>query len=133
MGHRVVAADLDEHRVRLLSSGTTVIEVLSRLHCVVADADRTLPFDRAFDLALVVHFVSLPTLKCIGSVLRPGGYLIFESFGSQGSNWRQLPSPGQIANVLAREFEILQLRERLVGPTKSEAATVRLFARRRTL
>jgi hypothetical protein len=79
----------------------------------------------------MVHFVSANVIRRTKPVIRRGGYLIFESFGAQGENWRGLPAPGCMANELADGFELLDYRERPAGPTGTEAAAVRFIARLR--
>jgi hypothetical protein len=99
---------------------------------VRANATVDLPFrESSFDLVLVVHFVADGLIGRIGPLLRGGGYLLIETYGGHGANWMALPQPGQMRDELACRFEIIDYRERLVGPTRTEAASVKFVARRR--
>lgn len=129
LGHSVTGVDMDETRARALARFAREDRSVAAL---VADATHTLPFRAgSFDLVLVVHFVPPELVKLTTPILRPSGYLIVETFGGNGGNWRTLPPPGRFRAELGGAFDILEYQERLVGPTKSEAVSVKLVARKR--
>ncbi len=131
LGHRVVSVDVDEKRLvhaaviwdhEQRTSGT--------LAHVVADARHDLPFPAdAFDLVLVVHYVSDRIIEAVCPLIRRGGLLLYETFGAQGDNWKDLPLAGATASRL-RDFEILDLRERPVQRSACVAVTVKMLARK---
>lgn len=95
---------------------------------LVADIEHSLPFAPAcFDLVLVVHYVSDTVLGKAREVLRPGGYLVFETFDARGENWRALPRVKSTAKALMTGFDTLVIRERAVGPDASREV-VRVLA-----
>jgi SAM-dependent methyltransferase len=122
LGHQVVAADLEPDGLKH-ARGPDCLPV-------VLDATRDLPFPPStFDLVLVVHFLAPRLIERAAAVLRPGGHLLLESFGGQGENWRALPAEGEMRAALQGHFELRDYVERLVGPTRSEAVSVRFLAR----
>jgi SAM-dependent methyltransferase len=130
LGYHVVGVDIDEGRLARAKSLST--RERERTRWVVANIERTLPLRGAiFDLVVVVHYVSPNILGAAASALKPGGYLIFETFDARGGNWQALPRKDEVSEFLFRRFEIVQLRERHVGP-KATRAVVRALARRRS-
>jgi len=128
-GHEVVCADNDQDRVRAVSKSARH-RGLDSLHCVVADAERELPFaDASFDLVIVVHYVSATIIASIHRVVRPNGYLIYETFGLQGNNWLSLPKPGEMRQRLASGFALINYKERAATTRKHDVVAVKLLAR----
>lgn len=131
LGYDVVGIDIDMAslvammtRDRQPGAG----EVLS----VKADARNSLPFcPRSFGLALIIHFVSDGIIPAVGALIAPGGYLIYETFGSNGGNWLQLQNPGEAKKAAAAEFDILAYEERPAVRPGVRAAAVKLFARKK--
>ena len=125
IGLRVVAADLD---IATLHSSANIEPGLMR---VQLDANRDLPFlPGIFDLAIVVHPHTLGLLATVPLIVRPGGYLILETFGAHGHNWRRLPRPGEVSDRLSSDFEILEYAERRVH-NEPPAVTVKALFRKR--
>lgn len=128
LGHDVVALDIDLERVCATNAlkapqGTVLAQV--------GDVETGLPFPQSsFDAALVIHYVSKSVVVQVGRVLKPGGYLIFETFGGQGDNWTALPKPGEIRRQNENKFELMIYRETLVGPNQ-DAVSVKMLARKR--
>ena len=117
LGYEVVAVDIDSKRVL-----ETKRKTRARADCLIADADADLPFRAsAFDVVLIVHFFSRRLLSEAIRVLRPGGYLIFETFGAQGQNWRSLPNRGEVRGLLCAEFCHAKVGERPAGPNANRA------------
>jgi len=128
MGFTVVALDIDPARVAVTNGASAGSGTIS---AVTGDAAAGLPFERdSFDLAVIVHYVSPRILRDVEAVLRPGGHLVFETFGAQGQNWIDLPKPREVSETLRPGFEILVYRERKAGPD-DQAVSVKLLARKR--
>ena len=65
------------------------------------------------------------------NLLKPGGHLIYETFGAFGGNWRSLPGPGHVRQTLMRQFELEIYREVAVVASAGRAATVKALAQLR--
>lgn len=129
IGHHVTALDIDGDRIKQCQAATGDAPASGSIQCVVANALGPLPFAPAtFDAVVVVHFVAHGLLARVATLLRPGGYLIYETFGGQGQNWRDLPRPGQTRAEIEASFDLLHYHERPAGPDR-QAVAVRLFAR----
>lgn len=116
---QVVAADLD--MIALKSSLYTKSNTLR----VQLDANRSLPFkDGTFDLAVIVHPLSLALLKSVPRLVRTGGYIIFETFSAHGGNWVALPHPGEIATLVTNAVAQIDYREKRVR-NHPDAVTVK--------
>jgi len=99
--------------------------------CVCLDARAELPFtDSSFRLVLIVHYVDKGLLARAARVIAPGGFLIYESYGGQGENWRSLPAHGEVENELSGEFSVIRKCTRPVGPKDGPRENVKLFARK---
>jgi len=129
-GHQVVAVDRDPDCTQEVRSRAENSDCGGRVQCVVADIDKTMPFDIEFDAVLMVHYFSLASLRIVSSAVRPGGHFLFESVPNHGGNWKQLPQGGLVVHELTQRFEILEKDERSVGPADSNAVFIRLLARR---
>lgn len=108
---RVVGADLDAATLADTARG---VPALTRpyVSLVRLDATRPLPFrDSVFDLVLVVHFPLCNLLESITPLIRPGGYLIVETFGAHGQNWASLPRRGLVREMLGQWFQFLEYNE----------------------
>lgn len=129
VGATIIAADIDSKRVYATHSLRTPVMAVN---AVVADCEARLPF-RAdiFDAVVIVHYYSSNFLARAFQVLKVGGHIIFETFGAQGQNWRSLPAIGATREILAPNFDVLILEERIVGPLRANAV-VRSLARRRS-
>lgn len=106
----VVAADLDARLLEL--AGFASPDALR----VVLTTNRPLPFrSDCFDIVAVIHPVSHDFLPMLSLLIRPGGYLVFETFGAQGNNAVALPRAGEIAESVApycRPIRYLEKRTR---------------------
>jgi len=129
-GYQVVAADLDRERVVATQLALVAQTDTAPARCLLADCEAELPFREAvFDMTIIVHYYSADILGMARRTLRPNGYLVFETFGAQGQNWRSLPQAGVIPRILEQGFEVIHLVERLVGPS-SNHAVVRAMAKK---
>jgi SAM-dependent methyltransferase len=135
MGYTVVALDLDHEALNTLDVSPTRQrkgQARERIYPVMADVDRDLPLKtEQLDLAVAVHCSIHNNLEAIKTALRPGGFLIYETFGGHGMNWRELPKAGELQRQLGGQFELLVLQERRVGPLIERSVVVRLLARKR--
>ena len=123
-GYEVVAADLD---VRLLQLVPHAAQGVLR---VVLDATKALPLaPNSFDLIVSIHPVVVSFLAEVPGLLRPGGHLVFETFGAQGKNSRELPQAGEIASAVAPLKPIRYLEK----PTRGmpDRVTVKALFQRR--
>jgi SAM-dependent methyltransferase len=97
--------------------------------CVCLDANVDLPFrDHSFDLVLIVHYVHKGLLSRVARLISPGGFLIYETYGGQGENWRTLPVHGELEEELSPNFSIIKRREAPVGPKNN--VNLKLFAKK---
>lgn len=123
-GYEVVAADLDFHLLRLVPH--TAPGALR----VVLDATKALPLaPGAFDLVVSIHPVIVSFLADVPELLRPGGHLVFETFGAQGKNSQELPRAGDIASAVAALKPIRYL-ERPARGMPDRVTVKALFQRR---
>lgn len=128
--YNVVAIDLDEQRV---TKARDLAQAISQpILWAVADLEQPLPIlPASIDAIVVIHYVSPQAIAAAYNVLKPGGYLIFETFEARGQNWRDLPRPGDIRSLLEQRFEDLLVQERQAGPDEDHVA-VRARGRRRS-
>jgi SAM-dependent methyltransferase len=128
-GFQVVAADLD---LKALLRGVSASRGLnsSKIDPVRLDATKPLPFPPAtFDLVLIAHLQMDSVLRQIDSVLKKDGFLVLETFGGQGENWRSLPRVNEIRGQLEKAFHLLQYVERAVGKAP-DRVTVKAVGRK---
>ena len=128
-GFLVVAADLD---LKALLRGVSASRGPnpSKIVPVRLDATKPLPFPPAtFDLVLVVHLQMDFVLRQVDSVLKKDGFLVLETFGAQGENWRGLPRVNELRSQLEKVFHLSQYRERVVGKAP-DRVTVKAVGRK---
>ena len=129
-GMFVVAFDIDLERLRHTAYQTP--PAASRVARVRGDGRLALPFlINSFELVVAVHLTWAGGIERAALVLKQGGHLMVETFGGQGSNWRDLPCAGALRSELDRTFEVIDYRERAVGPKNADAVAVKLLARKR--
>lgn len=122
-GYEVVAADLNVRLLRLVPHAAP-----GALR-VVLDATKALPLaPGSFDLVVSIHPIVVSFLADVPGLLRPGGHLVFETFGAQGANSRELPQAGDIASAVAPLKPIRYLEK----PTRAmpDRVTVKALFRR---
>jgi hypothetical protein len=71
----------------------------------------------------------LGLVPLLAEALAIGAYAVLESVPGHGQNWRELPSSGALARLLAGRFTVMALTERRVGSPHRRAVTVRAFVR----
>jgi SAM-dependent methyltransferase len=130
-GYSVVAADLSlvllqEARQRAEQTRSPA----GAVSFIQFNAANPLPFaNNTFDLVLVVHFFLPELVRRLSALVRPGGYLILETFGAQGGNHADLPFRGQVQRELHGDWSIIDEQERSVRSV-ADRCVLRLFARR---
>jgi len=133
LGYNVACIDRDEDAILAISGSTRNAngEVSGHTFAVRADLSLGVPLKTAcLGLLIAVHYPMLDLVPNFEALLMPGGYIILETFGGQGGNWRQLPKAGYIRTQLQFGFELIRYAERRVRPAGANAVSVRGFARR---
>lgn len=126
-GFEVVAADLDMRLLRL------VTEAAPSTPLIALNAANALPFaQESFDLVVSIHPVVTSFLNAVPLLLRPGGHLVFETFGAQGNNARELPNPGEIAAAVA-PLEPIRYIEKCTRAMPDRVTVKAMFRRRSEL
>jgi SAM-dependent methyltransferase len=129
-GHSVTACDIDAELVSQVLSQTASAGYNCRGY--VADAAKPLPFESgSFDLVLMVDFVHEYTLSQVERIIKPGGLLIYQSYGGRGGNWRQLLPVGHTQQLIETDFDIIKSTYNPVGPKNDQREVVRLVARKK--
>lgn len=81
---------------------------------------------------IAIHFGVAPAFtEGFADSVTPGGCLLIETVGGQGGNYLELPGAGQLRSALCAAFDFEFYQERKVGPSGSDAVSVRLMARRK--
>jgi SAM-dependent methyltransferase len=125
LGFRVIGADLD---IEALRAAVPDPQFVGRFVAVQLDATRPLPVaPESIDLLMVIHPHSLEVLPGALKCLRIGGYLIYETFGAQGENWRLLPKPRQIPDEILVGFDALACKETRVDKAPNFVTSKGLF------
>ncbi len=78
-----------------------------------------------------VHFLMTTLLPAFAMSLTPGAYLLLETVPGHGENYRELPRPGELSELLEPAFELVIYEERRVGPSEHEAVVVKMLAHRK--
>ena len=137
LGSTVVGVDINFEKLRLLRSqaeaGANDAKAAGKLLLLCSElADSAWPFrDSIFAAVIVVHFLAPALIERINKVLKPSGYLILETIGGHGENYRQLPGRGVLSAQLKTGFDVIEYEERGVGPPDADAVAVKLLARKR--
>ena len=112
LGHLVTAVDVDCSGLEDLrgSPGLTILE---------RDLEsEPWPFPvHSFDMVIVSNYLWRPLLSEIGAAVRPGGLLVYETFGlgneayGKPSNPDFLLKPGELFETFSPSFEVLHFNE----------------------
>lgn len=78
---------------------------------------------------IIIHFYNKNLIENLLDLIKPSGFLIYESIGGNGENWRELGVTGEIKGLLEKQFTFNFYKERLVGPDK-KYATVKMVAKK---
>jgi SAM-dependent methyltransferase len=129
-GFQVISADLDMRSLLRGASANRGAEQ-TKISPVRLNACKPLPFQpEIFDLALIVHFPTDFLLPQIDSVLKKDGFLVLETFGAHGENWRSLPRANELRGRLEEVYQLSQYVERAVEKVP-DRVTVRAIGRKR--
>lgn len=125
-GYTVISGDLSMQRLLTIQDENT------SSYCLCLDASKSLPLqDHSFNLVVIVHFVHDSLLSNIQRIIKPSGFLIYETFGGQGDNWRSLSKPGEVDTELSAYFTVLSKRQRYVGPKDDPHVSLKIFAQKK--
>ena len=83
-----------------------------------------------FAAIINVHFVMPALFEFFRYSLRPGGYLLCETFGGHGENYRELPKAGEWKASLVSWLSIDMYVEKPAGPDGQSAVSVKLLGRK---
>lgn len=129
-GYQVVAADLDQDRLDALRTHLRSQPLLD-ISLENIDAEKRWPFAaKSFDLVVIVDYVGKRTFTEAKRVLRKGGYLLYQSFGAHGSNWRSLPKLASTQRALSNWANVQLLQQRTAGPDE-DREIIRFVAQKR--
>jgi SAM-dependent methyltransferase len=129
-GYQVVAADLDHDRLDALRTHLRSQPPLD-ISLESIDAEKRWPFAaKSFDLVVIVDYVGKRTITEAKRVLRKRGYLLYQSFGAHGLNWRSLPKLAFTQRALSNWADVQFLRQRATGPDE-DREVIRFVAQKR--
>lgn len=112
-------------------AATTVAVSKPTLHLACWDARRPLPFSAASaGMIIVTDFVSRGLVRRLIDVLKPGGYLVYHTFGAHGKNWMALPYAGELRAEIDYSADVVLYRERPAGPRTVRKVTVKALLQR---
>ena len=122
-GYEVIAADINSEALESIKT--------QNFNGQYIDATKELPFaPNSFGLVVVVHYVQTGLIFNIARILVPGGYLIYETFGAHGENWKLLPQKDEILSELKGGYKTISLKERPAGPKGSKRVSIKLYAQK---
>lgn len=129
LGCRVICIDLDLSKLKARMESEDITSGLDPYHLdLINDA---WPFKaNSVGGILNVHFLLPSLFPCFESSLMRGGYLLLETPPGCGNNYLELLPAGMVKSALETGFDIEFYRENKVGPATSDAATVKLLAKR---
>ncbi|GAB4440500.1 MAG: class I SAM-dependent methyltransferase [Anaerolineae bacterium] len=79
-GLQVDALDISWQGLRLAQQRATMAGLAERVRCVVADVERGWLPRHSYDVIVTTYFLCRPLFNTIASRLRPGGFLLYETF-----------------------------------------------------
>lgn len=125
----VTCVDLDHSCLIKAKEAARGLSHPDRVAFIELNANFALPLKSSlFDIAIIVHFTRPGLIQDTARTLRPGGALIYETFGSHGQNWLQLPAK----LALEEELDVAGLRTvdarfRPAGP-RGQVVTAKILA-----
>jgi len=124
-GFSVVSGDLSMDSLKTIKRDSLTSD------CVCLDAHTDLPFrDHSFNLVIIIHFAHKMLLSRVTRLVSPGGFLVYETYGGQGGNWRFLPIKGELEGELGSSFSVITKREKSVGPKDNQYVSSKIFAQK---
>lgn len=79
---------------------------------------------------IIVHFYPHNILDLLLNSIKIGGFFLMETIDGRGGNFLELPQQGKTMEKLMRSFTIIYSKERKVGPAGSNAATLKVVAKK---
>ena len=138
-GCNVVCVDRDLARLRQLEASKRALLRSAPVHTGVGQITTVCadlipsrcPFSSlTFQIIISVHFVNQRLFSNFAASLCNGGHLYVETFGGQGNNYLELPRPGELLQILRREFDVRYYREKAVSARHPSAVSVKALARK---
>lgn len=86
--------------------------------------------ENSFGIVLATHYPGLNLPTRLIPLLKKGGYILLETYSGHGGNWHDLPAAGELKRSLLSRCHIIKYVERPVGPTRTEAVSVKALAQR---
>ncbi|MBV5270065.1 MAG: methyltransferase domain-containing protein, partial [Afipia sp.] len=132
-GWNTTAFDLDRRALMSLMTHSAMHrdEIDGQITAVCADLSQpSLIRPASFALVMLIEYSNEINVRALVSAVRPGGYLILETFQDRGENWRGLPSPGALRTLLGVEFDLLSYKEIPCRHAEGARCTAKVFARR---
>jgi SAM-dependent methyltransferase len=132
LGLTVVCTDRDGRRLANLATTLLPDQSRSALLPICADLQyATWPFGvSCFSAIVCVHYLNAALFPCFHASLVPGGHLFIETVGGQGQNYLELPTAGELHQLLSPSFTLQFYRERPVGPAASDRRAVKLLGQK---
>ncbi len=133
-GLQVDAVDISGQGLGIARRRAAASGLNNAVQCIVADVERGWLPQRSYDVIITTYFLCRPLFALIKSRLRPGGWLLYETFTLQqlekpyhrGSNRAELYlRPGELRAAFA-EFHILYYDE----GDHQDRATAQLLAQK---
>lgn len=134
-GLRVDAVDISWRGLRLARQRAQAAGVANALRCIVADVEQPWLPHRAYDVILTTYFLHRPLLPWLKDRLRPGGWLMYETFVlGPAENTANSPShfwlqPGELPSFFA-DFRILFYEEVCHNGRNAGRVTAQLVAQK---
>jgi SAM-dependent methyltransferase len=131
-GWHTIAMDIDNRALNALAKHyqDNLSAFSGKIWPVRADLSQPPPLEpRSISLGLLIDYVPEIDLPAIVECLRPEGYLLLETFGNRGENWRQLPRLGELRARLPAGLTFLEYQERPCGDPSDWRCAVKMLAR----
>jgi SAM-dependent methyltransferase len=101
-GFKVIAVDYDE---KIINGDWHKEKEIALLQ---VDCRNDLPFkENTFGLIIVIHFYAKGLFLRLKKLIKPSGFLVYESIGLRGENWRELELKDEVKNQLGNDFEFI--------------------------
>jgi len=128
LGSDVTSVDIDENRlISFIADSKFDVKLSKVAHDLNIYRDE---WSNKFDLLLIIDFWSKYLTGYAKNYIKKGGHLIIETMGNRGGNWIELPKPGETLEALGDGFKIIASKIKLAGPSKIEAETAKVLAKR---
>lgn len=132
LGARVIGVDRDLELTRQGLNrlrGTLFGECLGSITIEECDLIRDAwPFgSESMGAVINVHFLHEPLIRQFLDSLKPGGFLLLETVGGHGENFRELPVAGRLRGLISENLNLLEYRERPCGPPELRRVAVKLL------